>query len=78
MDNIIQVKKLHNAKISGERRLLHDLLNNCSGKSETTRVTVRPPPPVFFSEAAPNIILESSCFKILQNSVEDTRCGFLF
>ena len=25
MDNIIQVKRLHNAKIYGERRLLHDL-----------------------------------------------------
>ena len=62
MDNIIQIEKLHYAKISGERTLLHDLTNNCPGKSENS---------VFCKEAAPpppkkKIILES------------TRGGFLF
>ena len=44
MDNIIQIEKLHYAKISGERTLLHDLTNNCPGKSENS---------VFCKEAAP-------------------------
>ena len=48
MDTIIKIERLRYAKICGERRLFHDL-----NKSETFRVTSRPSPPVFFSEAVP-------------------------
>ena len=37
MDNIIQVEKIRYAKIYVERTLLHDLINNCPGKSENLK-----------------------------------------
>ena len=37
MDNIIQVEKIRYAKIYVERTLLHDLMNNCPGKSENLK-----------------------------------------
>ena len=37
MDNIIQIEKLLNAKICGEKRLLLDLITNCPGKSENLK-----------------------------------------
>ena len=41
MDNIIQIKRLRYTKICGERRLFHDLLNNCPGKSENLKLKFR-------------------------------------
>ena len=37
MDNIVQTERLRFAKISGERRLFHDLINICPGKSKTLK-----------------------------------------
>ena len=40
MYNIIQIERLRYRKICGERRLeikLHDLINNCPGKSENLK-----------------------------------------
>ena len=37
IDNIIQIERLRHAKICGERRLFHNLINNCSGKSENLK-----------------------------------------
>ena len=57
-------------------------MNNCSEKkwkTEATMVTARLSPSLFLFQKQPSkIILESSCFKISQNSVESTRGVFLF
>ena len=37
MDNIIQIERLLYAKICGERRLFHDITNNCPGKCENLK-----------------------------------------
>ena len=68
MKNIVQIERLHYAKIYGERTLFHDLTNNCSGKSENLkpqgslrvllilcfllRSSPPPPPPKLFSKVA--------------------------
>ena len=65
MDNIIQIGRLCHVKICGERRLFHDLINTCPGKSEnlkppgSLRVLLllcflfrSSPPPKLFSKVA--------------------------
>ena len=37
MDNIIQIERLSYAEICGERKLLHDLINNCPGNRENLK-----------------------------------------
>ena len=37
MDNIIQIERIHYAKICGERRLFQGLINNCPGKCESLK-----------------------------------------
>ena len=74
MDNIIQIERLRYMKICGERTLFHDLINNCPGKSENMKPQGSLCVLLFFS---PTIIFESSCSKISQNSIGNTRGGFL-
>ena len=40
MDNIIQTERLRYEKICEEKRLFHDLINNCPGKSENLKPQV--------------------------------------
>ena len=69
------------AIICEEKRWFHDLINICPGKNkkpETTRITGPPSPPLFSLQKQPlKIVLKSSCSKISQNSVENTRGGFV-
>ena len=37
LDKIIQIKRLHYAKFCGEKKLFHDLINICPGKSENLK-----------------------------------------
>ena len=80
MDNIIQIERHRSAKIFGERTLFHDLINNCPGKSENLRQqgSLHVHLLLFsFQKQPPKSILKSSYSKILQNSLGNTRVGFL-
>ena len=77
MDNIVQIERLLSAKIHGERRLVHGLINICPGKSKN----LKPQGSLHillllfsFQKQSPKIILESSCSEISEN----THSGFLF
>ena len=63
------------------KKIVSWLMNNCLRKSKklkVSRVTAHHSLFFcFFSEAAPTIILESTCSKISQNFVENNRRGFL-
>ena len=76
-DNIVQIERLFYAKICGERRLFHDFINICPGKSKNLKPQGSLRTLLFlfsFQKQPSRIILESSCSKISQN----TRGGFLF
>ena len=79
MDNI-QTERLSYGKICGERRLFHDLINNCPGNRQNLKPqgSLCPSPPQFSFQKQLIIILKSSCSKILQNSIGNTHIGFLF
>ena len=68
MDDI-QVEKIRQAKICRESTLLHDLISNCPGKSENLRHCASSPP---------QIILETSCSKISQDSIGKPAVDFCF
>ena len=69
MDNITQMERLHYVKICGESRLFPDLIRHKGLKPHWLLHSILS---VLFSEAAPKIILEINCSKLLQNYVETT------